>query len=238
MLETIKLGSIQADVEFKDIKNVHLSVYPPKGRVRIAAPSHMKLSTIRAFALGKLSWIRSQQRQLQEQERESEREFLNRESHYLWGKRYLLVVKEKRPQQQVEVGQEKITLSIRGERDSDRCVAIVEEWYRGQVREYSAPLIQKWEKIMGVSVKKLFVQKMKTKWGSCTSARGYIRLNTELAKKPRECLEYLVVHEMVHLIEPTHNDRFRRLMDTYLPQWPELRKKLNRLPVKHEDWSY
>lgn len=238
MLETIKLGSIQADVEFKDIKNVHLSVYPPKGRVRIAAPSHMKLSTIRAFALGKLSWIRSQQRQLQEQERESEREFLNRESHYLWGKRYLLVVKEKRPQQQVEVGQEKITLSIRGERDSDRCEAIVEEWYRGQVREYSAPLIQKWEKIMGVSVKKLFVQKMKTKWGSCTSARGYIRLNTELAKKPRECLEYLVVHEMVHLIEPTHNDRFRRLMDTYLPQWPELRKKLNRLPVKHEDWSY
>lgn len=238
MLETIKLGSIQADVEFKDIKNVHLSVYPPEGRVRIAAPSHMKLSTIRAFALGKLSWIRSQQRQLREQERESEREFLNRESHYLWGKRYLLHVKEKCPQQQVEVGQEKITLSIRSERDSDRCEAVAEEWYRAQVREYSTPLIEKWEKIMGVSVKKLFVQKMKTKWGSCTSARGYIRLNTELAKKTRECLEYLVVHEMVHLIEPTHNDRFRRLMDTYLPQWPELREKLNRLPVKHEDWSY
>ena len=238
MFETVKLGSVQADVEFKDIKNVHLSVYPPEGRVRIAAPSHMKLSTIRAFALGKMAWIRSQQRQLQEQERESEREFLDRESHYLWGKRYLLQVEEKRSHQRVEVGQDKITLSIRGEGDSDRCEAVVEEWYRGQVREYSAPLIQKWEKIMGVSVKKLFVQKMKTKWGSCTSARGYIRLNTELAKKPRECLEYLVVHEMVHLIEPTHNDKFRRLMDTYLPQWPELREKLNRLPVKHENWNY
>lgn len=238
MVETLKLGGIEADVELKDIKNVHLSVYPPEGRVRIAAPSHMKLSAIRAFALGKMAWIRSQQRQLQEQERESEREFLDRESHYLWGKRYLLHVEDKRPKQKVVVGQDKITLSIRGERDSDRCEAVLEEWYRGQVREYSAPLIQKWEKIMEVSVKKVFVQKMKTKWGSCTSARGYIRLNTELAKKPRECLEYLVVHEMVHLIEPSHNDRFRRLMDTHLPQWAELREKLNRLPVKHENWSY
>ena len=238
MLETIKLGSIQADVEFKDIKNVHLSVYPPEGRVRIAAPSHMKLSTIRAFALGKMAWIRTQQRQLREQERETQREYLDKESHYFWGKRYLLEVKENRPQQKVDIGQGKITLCIRGEKNSDRFEAILEEWYRTQVREYSAPLIQKWEKIIGVSVKKLFVQKMKTKWGSCTSTHGYIRLNTELAKKPRECLEYLIVHEMVHLLEPTHNDRFRRLMDTHLPHWPELREKLNRLPVKHENWSY
>lgn len=238
MVKTLKLGSIEADVELKDIKNVHLSVYPPEGRVRIAAPSHMKLSTIRAFALGKMAWIRSQQRQLQEQERETAREFLDRESHFLWGKRYLLEVREKHARQQVETGQEKIILSIRGNRDSDRCEAILEEWYRAQVREYSAPLIKKWEKIMNVSVEKLFVQKMKTKWGSCTSERGYIRLNTELAKKPRECLEYLVVHEMVHLIETSHNTRFRELMDRYLPQWPELREKLNRLPVKHENWSY
>ena len=238
MVETIRLGEISADVQRKNIKNVHLSVYPPAGKVRISAPSHMSLSTIRVFAISKLGWIKSQQRQLREQERESPREFLERESHFVWGKRYLLRVVEGHQASGVELGQEKLTLRTQPGWKAERSQSLLEEWYRGQVRAYAMPLIEKWEKVMGVTVRRLFVQRMKTRWGSCTPERGYIRLNTELAKKPRDCLEYLVVHEMAHLHEPTHNQRFLALMDQYLPNWPALREKLNRLPVKHEDWSY
>ena len=238
MAETIRLGEISADVRRKNIKNVHLSVYPPAGKVRISAPSHMSLATIRVFAINKLGWIKNQQRQLQEQEREPPREYLEKESHFVWGKRYLLRVIEERQSPGVEPGPEKLTLRVRPGWDAVRSQSLLEEWYRGQVRAHAVPLIAKWEKVMGVTVRRLFVQRMKTRWGSCTPGRGYIRLNTELAKKPRDCLEYLVVHEMVHLLEPTHNERFLALMDQYLPQWPALREKLNRLPVKHEDWSY
>ncbi|MCH8473992.1 MAG: M48 family metallopeptidase [Opitutales bacterium] len=233
----LRLGSLEAELIFKKIKNVHLSVYPPHGRIRITAPEHMSAATVRAFALEKLGWIKSQQRRLREQNRETPREFLEKESHYVWGKRYLLKLVDSSTTG-VDFTKSSLIIRKRPEWTSARCEECLEEWYREEVRRKADPLIRRWEKTLGVKVNKLFVQKMRTKWGTCTPAKGYIRLNTELAKKPRECLEYLVVHEMVHLLEPTHNERFLKFMDTFLPQWPALRAKLNRIPVKHEDWEY
>jgi predicted metal-dependent hydrolase len=234
----IAFGDITADVVLKDIKNIHLSVYPPSGRVRISAPSRMRLDTIRVFAVSKLSWIKQQQKKLQEQERETPREYLDRESHYLWGRRYLLKVIEGNEAPSAELTHSRMLLRVRPRTDDKKKHAIVEAWYRRQLRETVLPLIARWEPLMGVKVERFFVRRMKTKWGSCNHGARTIRLNTELAKKPRECLEYIVVHEMTHVLEPTHNARFVMLMDQYLPQWRFYRDQLNRLPVSHEDWTY
>jgi len=238
MVAQIKLGPIAVDVVLKDIKNIHLSVYPPAGRVRISAPLRMDLDTIRVFAITKLGWIKSQQQKLREQERESPREYLDRESHYVWGKRYLLEVVESDQPPRVQLKHSKLQLQVRLGSDEEKKQAIVAAWYRDQLRQAIPPLIAKWETTLGVKVERIFVQRMKTKWGSCSSARRNIRLNSELAKKPRECLEYLMVHEMVHLLEPTHNSHFTALMDQFMPKWKFYREILNRLPVHHEQWKY
>ncbi len=238
MGETIHLGSLAVEVLRKGIKNIHLSVYPPIGRVKISAPSRMSLQTIRAYAISKLGWIREQQKKMQAQERESEREYLNRESHYVWGKRYLLKVIVHNESTGLEMDHRKLTFYVRPETSAARKEELVEEWYRERLKQAVPPLIAKWEPILGVKVGRLFIQRMKTKWGSCNPSSQNIRINTELARKPKECLEYIVVHEMTHLIEPTHNARFAALMDCYLPRWQIRRQTLNRLPVRHETWSY
>jgi predicted metal-dependent hydrolase len=234
----IAFGDITADVVLKDIKNIHLSVYPPSGRVRISAPARMRLDTIRVFAISKLGWIKQQQQKLQEQERETRREYVDRESHYLWGKRYLLKVIEGNVAPSVVLQHSRLLLRVRPGADAKKKQAIVEAWYRQQLKAAVAPLIARWEPLLGVKVERFFVQRMKTKWGSCNHRARTLRLNTELAKKPRECLEYIVVHEMTHVLEPTHNIRFVALMDQYMPQWRFYRDQLNRLPVSHEDWAY
>lgn len=234
----IRIGDITVDVVKKDIKNLHLSVYPPAGTVRIAAPLRMDLETIRTFAITKLGWIKSQQQKLQEQERETPRDYIERESHYVWGKRYLLHVVEKDTAPAVELGHRTLLLQIRPGTGTHKRQAILEKWYRQQLKAELPVLIAKWEALIGVNVKQFFVQQMKTKWGSCNPATATIRLNTELAKKPPACLEYIVVHEMVHLFEPTHNNRFRTLMDRFMPNWHLYRDELNRQPVRHEDWVY
>ena len=238
MQTQVHLGEMAVDVIRKEIKNVHLSVHPPTGKVRIAAPSRMSLDTIRVFAISKLPWIRQQQRKLQEQERESPREYLNRESHYVWGRRYLLKVIESDQPASVEVEHSRITLRVRPGTDHAKRQSILEDWYREQVKQAVPILIKKWERLMGVKAERFFVQRMKTKWGSCNPNARTIRLNTDLAKKPRECLEYIVVHELVHLLEPTHNARFIALMNQFMPKWPSFRQALNRLPVRHESWAY
>lgn len=235
---TLQLGNLAVDVVQKDIKNVHLSVHPPNGRVRIAAPLRMSMNTIRVFAISKLDWIKEQQRKLREQEREPVREYLERESHYLWGKRYLLAVVEADQVPAVELKHNKLLLHVRPGTGDDRRQTIVETWYREQVRSAAPDLIAKWEPLMDVSVARFFVQRMKTRWGSCNPRKHSIRLNTDLAKKPRECLEYIVVHEMLHLLEPTHNARFVALMDRFMPRWHFHREMLNRLPVRHDEWEY
>jgi predicted metal-dependent hydrolase len=238
MRSRIQLGDIGVDVVRKDIKNVHLSVHPPTGRVRIAAPERMSLDTVRVFAIAKLPWIKKQQRKLLEQERETPREYIDCESHHVWGKRYLLkVIQADRPRS-VELSNGRMILLVRRGTETTRRQAILDEWYRQQLRTALPPLIEKWERLIGVQVRRVFIQRMKTKWGSCNHRVGSIRLNTDLARKPRECLEYIVVHEMVHLLEPTHNERFMALMDQFMPKWQFHRDTLNSLPVQHESWDY
>ena len=234
----VKLGDLSVDVVLKDIKNVHLSVRPPRGRVTISAPSRMSIDTIRIFAISKLGWIKQQQRKFREQERETTREYLDRESHYVWGRRYLLKVIEESAPPSIFFKHNKMILQIRAGTNTEMRRDIVARWYRNQIKAAVPDLIAKWETPLGVKVERVFVQKMKTKWGSCNPGARSIRLNTDLAKKPRECLEYIVVHEMVHLIERQHNERFRKYMDQFLPQWHRYQGELNAAPLAHEKWDY
>lgn len=238
MQTKLQLGDIAVDVVRKDIKNVHLSVYPPAGRVRIAAPRCLSHDAVRAFAIGKLGWIRLQRTKIRDQERETLREYLNRETHYVWGQRCLLRVVESEAVPSVEWQSHRLILKIRPGADTVRRAEVLESWYRDQLRIAVQALAVQWQRRLGVRMKRLFVQRMKTRWGSCNPTAGTVRLNTDLAKKPRECLEYILVHELLHLLEPTHNARFVVLMDEYIPGWQHRRDLLNRLPVRHEDWQY
>jgi predicted metal-dependent hydrolase len=238
MITQLRLGEIAVDVVLKDLKNVHLSVYPPTGRVRISAPRRMSLDTIRVFAIAKLGWIKQEQKKLRGQERETPREYLDRESHYVWGKRYLLKVIEEPSAPKVQLVHSKMILRVGPGTGRDTKQDIVAQWYREQIKAAVPNLISKWEPMTDAKVKRVFVQKMKTKWGSCNPSTCSIRLNTDLAKNPRECLEYIVLHEMVHVLEPTHNVRFVALMDRLMPQWRRCREQLNQLPVCREKWTY
>ena len=238
MVAQIRLGEIAVDVVKKDIKTLHLSVYPPTGKVRISAPLRMDLDTIRVFAITKLGWIKNQQKKLREQERETPRECLDRESHYVWGKRYLLKVVEMDAAPGVELKHNKMILRIRPATSHERRQAVLDAWYREQLKQAVPALVAKWELLMDLKMERFFVQKMKTKWGSFSPSHRSIRLNTDLAKKPAECLEYIVVHELAHLLERTHNNRFITLMDRFMPKWRFYKDELNRLPVRHEDWVY
>ena len=237
-MEQLKLGNITVDVVQKNIKNMHLSVYPPTGRVRISAPSRMDLDTIRVFVISKLSWIKKQQTRLRNQEREAQREFINRESHYFNGKRYLLKVTERDAAPKVILKHSAIELFVRPETDAVKRKSILDEWYRRKLKETLPLLIEKWEKKINVQVNEFGIKKMKTKWGTCNRKAKRLWLNLELAKKPAECLEYIVVHEMVHLLERNHNDRFIALMTDFMPKWRFYKDELNRLPVSHVDWHY
>jgi predicted metal-dependent hydrolase len=237
-IKQIDVGGILVDVIFKNIKNVHLSVHPPTGRVRIAAPTHMKLDTLRVYVISKLDWIKKQQVRLQGQERETLREYLDRESHFVWGRRYLLKLVEVEQTPTLELKHNKMVLTVRPDAGREKKEAVVASWYREQLRLATAPLIAKWEVLLGVKSNRIFIQRMKTKWGSCNPHSRSIRLNSELAKKSPECLEYVIVHELVHLLEPTHNHRFVDLMDKFMPQWRQFRDELNRAPLSHVEWEY
>ena len=236
-MQLLELGGISVEVMLKDIKNIHLSVYPPTGQVRISAPLRMNLDHIRVYAISRLGWIRQQQRKLLAQPRQTEREYLDRESHFVWGRRYLLRLVEHSGSAAVEPGHKHLVLKMRETALPAERQAVLDAWYREQVKVAAQPLIAKWEPLLGVSVRRLFVQRMRTKWGSCTTERGNIRLNTELAKKPPECLEYVLVHEMAHLLVRHHNDLFTGLLDRWLPNWRLLRQTLNEAPLSHETWG-
>lgn len=237
-MPTFRLGSIPVEVTLKDIKNIHLSVYPPTGAVRISAPLGMQMDTIRVFAVSRLDWIKKQQRKLREQERETPREYVERESHYLWGERYLLRVEEVDAPPSVRLKHKTMLLHVRPGADARKRREVLQAWYRERMKEAALPLIRAWEGRIGVEVKGVVVRHMKTRWGTCTPEKGTIRLNLELVKKPPASLEYIIVHEMVHILEPTHNERFMRLLASHIPKWRFYREELNRLPVRHEDWEY
>lgn len=238
-MEQITISNIRIDVVRKDIKNIHLAVYPPTGRVRIAAPLKVNEDAIRLFAVSKLGWIKRNQRKFEGQVRISQREYRQRESHYFQGRRYLLSIIETEATPKVILKSKKyIELFIRPETPVEKRHEIMTEWYRVQLKKEIPTIIEKWEAILKVNVSDWQVKQMKTKWGSCNIDKKRIWVNLELAKKPEHCLEYIIVHEMVHLLERHHNDRFLYYMDTYLPTWRQLKTELNKLPVSHADWSY
>jgi predicted metal-dependent hydrolase len=233
-VQTLQLGNIAVDIVQKDIRNIHLSVYPPHGTVRISAPLRTNPETLRIFAISKLDWIRQQQQKLQAQAREAPREYLPRESHYLWGQRYLLDVIEKDTTPNVELKHNTIRLQIRPAADPIHKQMVLNAFYRQQLKAAIPPLVTKWEQLIGVNLEGFIIRQMKTKWGSCSPELKTIRLNLELAKKPPICLEYVIVHEMTHLLEPTHNHRFVDLMDQFFPRWKSCRDDLNRLPTNYK----
>lgn len=237
MATTIQLGEVSIAVTLKDIKYVHLSVHPPSGRVTLVAPEGTRPEVARAYAVSKLSWIRDQQAKLLGQEREPLRQFVERESHYLWGRRYLLSIREEVGKPTVRLDHRNIVLTVRPGSNRTKRESVIHEWHKSLLHDVVPDLIRKWELRLGVDLAGYFLQRMKTKWGGCNRRARTIRLNTELVKKPKDLLEYIVVHEMLHLIAPTHDERFVRLMNRHWPRWREARVELNELPLAAESWK-
>ncbi len=243
MMEETKVlyisSKLSIDVVRKDIKNMHLAVYPPYGRVRVAAPLRIDDEAVRLFTISKLGWIKTQQRKFLSQDRLPPRKYIDRESHYFQGKRYLLrVIEIEAPPKVVIKTKTYIDLHIKVNTTTEQRETILNEWYRTELKKLIPPLIDKWSAQIGVTVNNWQVKQMKTKWGTCNIEKQRIWVNLELAKKPLHCLEYLIVHEMIHLIERHHNDRFLTLMEKHMPQWKFYKEELNRLPVSHGEWTY
>ena len=232
----LTVAGISVDVVYKKIKNMHISVYPPMGRVRVAAPERLDEDAIRLAVVQRLPWIKKQREQLQTAERQSEREMLTGESHYVWGQRLRLTLVETTGRPRVDIAGSKLQLTVRAEAEDTERRKLLESWYRKQMKAAIPPLIEKWETIIGREVSSWIVRRMKTKWGTCNPDTARLWFNIELAKKNPGCLEYIVVHEMTHLLERTHNDRFVALMDKNLPNWRTLRDELNGAPLADEDW--
>lgn len=237
MDKTIQIGELSISVTRKGIKHVHLSVHPPDGRITLVAPTGTRLDVARAYAISKLGWIREQQSKLRNQARETPRQFVTRESHYLWGRRYLLTVAHADAKPCVRLDHKRIKLTVRPGGSAEKRAQVMHEWHKSLLHGAVPALIQKWEGKLGVQVKRYFLQRMKTKWGGCNHRAGHIRLNTELVKKPKDLLEYVIVHEMAHLLEPTHSERFTALLDRHYPTWREARAELNELPLSAESWK-
>jgi len=237
MTQTIQLGEVAVRVTKKDIKNVHLSVHPPDGRVTLTAPHSTRLDVARAYAISKLAWIREQKQKLADQARETPRRYIERESHYLWGQRHLMTIVYREAKPHVLLDHKRITLTVRPGSDAERRAEIMHDWHKARLHEVVPALIKNWERKLNVKVTRYFLQRMKTKWGSCNHKAGHIRLNTELVKKPKDLLEYVIVHEMVHLLQPTHSDRFIAILQQHYPTWREARAELNELPLTAEAWK-
>jgi predicted metal-dependent hydrolase len=236
MTDTLHLGDVVIAVTRKNVKHVHLSVHPPNGRVTLVAPTATGLEVARAYAASKLRWIREQQERIRAQPRETPRQFIERESHDLWGRHYLMSVVEREGKPGVSLDHRRIALCVRPGSSQAKRAEVIHEWHKTLLHQEVPAMIERWAARLGVKVNAYFLQRMKTKWGSCNSAAGNIRLNTELVKKPKDLLEYVVVHEMVHLIEPTHSDRFIAILDRHYPTWREARADLNALPLAAETW--
>lgn len=237
--QTITVNGITVEVIRKSIKNLHLGVYPPDGRVRVAAPLTVSDDAVRLAVVGKLGWIKRQKAKFENQPRQSRREMVSGESHYFLGRRYRLrVIEHDGPGRVTLRGSSTMELYVRRGTSAEERERILQRWSRAELKTLIQPLIEKWQPVMGVQVADWGVKKMKTKWGSCNPAARRIWLNLELVKKPVDCLEYIVVHEMVHFLERNHNDRFMGLMDQFMPMWRQHREELYRSPLGHVEWGY
>lgn len=235
----LHVRDLRVEVVRKSIKNLHLGVYPPHGRVRVAAPLAVSDEVVRLAVIGRLAWIRRQQARFQTQERQSRREMVSGESHYFLGRRYRLIVSEHPGRPHIRVrGTQYLEMQVHPGTAAEERDELLQRWYRGRLRVLVAPLVRKWEAVLGVEVAAWGIRRMKTRWGSCNPDARRVWVNLELARKPPVCLEYILVHEMTHLLERSHNDRFVALMDRHLPSWRLHRDVLNRAPLAHEDWDY
>ncbi|MGA9508707.1 MAG: SprT family zinc-dependent metalloprotease [Candidatus Sulfotelmatobacter sp.] len=237
--QRIEIRGLQVEIVRKDIRNLHVGVYPPLGRVRVAAPSRLSNDAVRLAVISRLGWVRQQQAKFQHQERQSQREMVSGETHFVQGRRYrLAVIKKDDAAKVVRRTMRRLELFVRPGDGRERRQRVLDSWYRELLRQQIAELLAKWEPRIGVQVREWGIRKMKTRWGTCNREAGRIWVNLELAKKPPSCLEFIVVHELVHLIERRHNDRFRQMMDQALPAWREFREVLNRAPLSHQSWRY
>jgi len=234
----LTIRGIEVEVDYKDIKNLHIGVYPPQGRVRVAAPSRLSDEHVRLAVIQRLPWIKRQRQQLRDAARQSVREMVTGESHYAWGVRYRLRVIEKSGPAMIDLDGVRLVLQVPPDADALTRTRALERWRRQELRQKLTDLIVQWEPIIGRSVPHWSIRKMKTRWGSCNSETGRIWFNLELAKKHPLCVEYIVVHEMSHLIERRHNAQFVALMDKFLPDWHARRDELNSASLGHEVWRY
>lgn len=236
----IKIGELDIHLTRKDIKNLHISVMPPDGQVRVSAPDAMTETAIRMAVIHRMPWIRRQQAAFIKQERQSAREMVNEETHYLWGRRYRLeaIESDTLKSQTIKLKGGKLILTVNTGVSEEVKLKLLTEYYRGRLKARAPDLIDKWSKKTGVTISDWQIQKMKTKWGSCNIEEGNIRLNLDLAKKPLLCLEYIILHELLHFKERQHNDRFKALLDTHMPDWRSRRYLLNQMPLNQENWKH
>lgn len=238
-METLSISNLTIDIVRKDIKNMHLAVYPPHGRIRLSAPENTDSEMMRLFAISKIGWIKKHIKNFEAQPRETPREYITGESHYFQGKRYMLHVVERKGFNKVELkGTKNIFLYTRPNTSKENRAHVLKEWYRAEMKKQIPDLISKWENIIGVKSNDWAIKQMRTKWGTCNIEAKRIWLNLELSKKPIICLEYIIVHELVHLLERNHNDRFVAYMNQFMPKWRMYKTELNRLPISHNDWEY
>lgn len=234
----ITVSGIEVEVVRKDIKNLHLAVYPPHGRVRVAAPLVVNDEAVRLAVIDKLAWVKRQKAKFMEQPRQSQREMVNAESHYYLGRRYRLRLHEQDGPARVRLhGVAFLDLFAPAGTTTEQREAILSRWYRAQLKRLTPPLLEKWQARLGVQVADWGIKKMKTKWGTCNATAHRIWFNLELAKKPEQCLEYIVVHELAHLLERHHNEHFMALLDAHIPQWRHYREMLNSLPLAYEEFD-
>ncbi|TQF73346.1 M48 family metallopeptidase [Rhodococcus spelaei] len=233
----LTIRGIDIDVIYKDIKNLHIGVYPPLGRVRVAAPQRLDDDQVRLAVIQRLSWIKRQRDKLRSVERQSKREMVTGESHYVWGVRRRLKVVERPGRAHFEIDGERLVLYVPADTSAEKRRDYLDKWYRDQLRRAIPELITRWERALNTTVPKWTIRRMKTKWGSCNRESRHIWFNAELAKKHPDCLEYIVVHEMTHYFERNHGERFTSLMDKYLPDWRSRRDQLNRAPLAEELWA-
>ena len=236
----VKIGELDIHLTRKDIKNLHISVMPPDGQVRVSAPDAMTETAIRMAVIHRIPWIRRQQAAFAKQERQSAREMVNGETHYLWGRRYRLeaIESDTFKSQKIKLKSGKLILTVNTGASEEIKLKILSEYYRGRLKARAPDLIDKWSKKTGVTISDWQIQKMKTKWGSCNIEEGNIRLNLDLAKKPLLCLEYIILHELLHFKERQHNDRFKALLDKHMPDWRSRRDLLNQMPLNQENWKH
>lgn len=238
LAEILRIGSIDMQLNRKTIKNLHISVLPPDGNVRISAPERMTDTAIRMAVVSRIPWIRKQQREFAKQPRQSDREMVSGECHYFWGRKHRLNIVERAGRHEVKIGGGKVELFVRPGTTQENKALVLTEFYRDALKQRIESSLGVWQNQIGVESAGWGVKKMKTKWGSCNTSSRRIWLNLELAKKPPECLEFILVHELVHLLERNHNDRFKAYMDRFLPDWRERRDLLNNMPLGHSHWEY